>query len=343
MIRWIYMTALVLALGWPAEAQAAPTSRSPAQLVRLNKAFNRLVQLNIQHSRLLVRLKRFQTTIRTTRARTAGPARDFKLRRLLAGARALAKRLSTTDKQIAKALADVTATRLSLIQALTRLEKSQQTRARRALVHTAGKGRGRLTVLRIARTRLHPLDGPREIGEKADLLKDSEEKIRKRLQEIDRVISRLGKRLRLRRIARGVDRYSGLFAEDTSRRRVTRIRPVRSPGASDPGVPAEGLLATNDMDAGYTTTPSSTFGDDSHSRGISSSTYAVVLKELLTPATLAALRKAGRSSDPRVRLRALRKARAELKRAVVRLRARARRYRTKAKRLRQSEQQRRRR
>jgi len=340
MTRWIYTIALVLALGWPVGAQAAPTSSSPAQLVRLNKAFNRLVQLNIQRSRQLVRLKRFQTTIRATRARSAGPARDFKLRRLLAGARALAKRLSATDKQVAKALASVTAARLSLIQALTRLKKSQQTRARRALIHTASKGRGSLTVLRIARTRLHPLDGPREIGEKVDLLKDSEEKIRKRLQEIDRVISRLGKRLKLRRIARGVDRYSGLFAEDTSRRRVTRIRPARSPGAGDPGVPAEGILATNDMDAGYTN-PSGTFGDDSHSRGISSSTYAVVLKELLTPATLAALRKAGRSSDPRVRLRALRRARAELKRAVAKLRARARRYRAKAKHLRQSEQQRR--
>lgn len=344
MIRWLTMTALLLALGWPAGAQAAPSNRAPAQLVRLNKAFTRLIQLNNQHSRLLGRLKRFQATIRTTRVRPAGPARDFKLRRLLAGARALAKQLSTTDKQVKKALADVTAARVSLIQAMTRLKKSQQNRARRVLVQTAGKGQGRLMVLRIAKTRLHPLDGPKEIGEKADLLKDSEEKIQRRLQEIDRVISRIGKRQKLRRIARGVDRYSGLFGEDTSRRRVTRIRPAKPAGVGD-GDPslAEGLQAADDMDAGYTTTPpNSTFDEDGHSRSNSSSTYAVVLKELLTPATLAALRKAGRSSDPRVRLQALRKARAELRRAAAKLKAKARRYRAKAKRLRQREQQRRR-
>jgi ABC-type transporter Mla subunit MlaD len=344
MIRWLSISALLLALGWPAGAQAAPRGRTPAQMMRLNKAFTRLIQLNNRRSEQLRRLKRFQRTIRATRARPAGPARDFKLRRLLAGARVLAKSLSATDKQLAKALADLTAARMSLIQAMTRLKRSQQTRARRALVQTAGKGRGRLTVLRIAPARLHPLDGPREIEEKADLLKDSEEKIRKRLQEIDRVITRLNKRQKLRRIARGLDRYSGLFGEDTSRRRITRIRPARPAGASEPIAPAEGVLATNDMDvdAGYTN-PGSTFGDDSPSHGGRSGTYAVVLKELLAPATLAALRKAGRSSDPRVRLQALRKAKAELWRAMTRLKARAQRYRAKARRLRQREQQRRRR
>ena len=47
----------------------------------------------------------------------------------------------------------------------------------------------------------------------------------------------------LRRIARRVDRYSGLFAEDTSRRRVTRIRPARPVSAGEPGAgaPAEGV------------------------------------------------------------------------------------------------------
>lgn len=344
MNRWISITALLLALAWPTTAQAAPQESTSAGLARLNKAFTRVVQLNNQRSQLLKRLKRFQATIRTTRVRPAGPARDFKLRRLLAGARALAKRLSTTDKQLRRALTNLTAARAGLIQAMTRLKKSQQSRVRRALSQTAGRAHGKLTVLRIAKTKLHPLDGPRQINEKADLLKDSEEKIRKRLKEIDQVITRIGKRQKLRRIARGVDRYSGLFGEDTSRRRVTRIRPSKAPaGAADPGAPAEGLQNSSDMDGGYTGNPNSTFGDDSSSRGgASSSTYAVVLKELLTPATLAALRKAGRSSDPRVRLRALRKARAELHRAIAKLKAKARRYRAKAKRLRQSEQRRRR-
>lgn len=341
MIRWLTIPTLLLALGWPVGAQAAPASRTPAQLERLNKAFTRLIRHTSQHARLLQRLQRYQRTIRTTRARPSGPARDYKLRRLLAGARSLAKRLSAADKRVARARADVAAARKLLIRSLARLKKAQQGRARRALAQT--RVRGRLTVLRITRTRLHPLDGPREISEKADLLKDSEEKIRKRLAEIDRVIVRLGKRQKLRRIARGVDRYAGLFGEDTSRRRVTRIRPARPVGAAEgPGTPADGLQATNDMDAGYTN-PSATYGDDTSSRGVSSGTYAVVLKELLTSATLAALRKAGRSSDPRVRLAALQKARAELKRAMAQLRSKARRYRAKAAQLRKREQQRRRR
>jgi hypothetical protein len=339
MNRWLTITALLMALAWPMDGQAAPGGRTPAQLVRLNKTFARLLELNRKRTHLLKRLKRFQATVRATRNRPAGPARDFKLRRLLAGARTLAKRLSTTDRQVSKALVDVTAARMSLIRSMARLKKPQQNRARRALVHTAGKGQRRQTVLRITKTRLDPLDGPREIDEKADLLKDSEEKIRKRLQEITRVISRLGKRQKLRRIARGVDRYSGLFAEDTSRRRVTRIRPGTTADAAEPSPPAAGLESPNDLDAGYTS--GATLGDDGLSRGTSSSTYAVVLKELLTPTTLAALRKAGRSSDPRVRLQALRKARAELKRAIAKLKARARRYRAKAKRLRRTERNRR--
>ncbi len=346
MIRWISITALLLAMACPlgTEVQAAPRSNAPTQLTRLNKAFYNLVRLSNERIKLLSRLRRFQSTIRKTRARAAGPARDYKLRRLLAGARALAKRLSASDKQMKAARAELLAARKQLLRTIVRLKKAQQRRARRALAQTARKGRGKLTVLRIAKTRLHPLDGPREINEKADLLKDSAEKIRKRLKEIDQVISRLGKRQKLRRIARGVDRYAGLFGEDTSRRRVTRIRPAKPAGVTGeaPG-PGEGPHNANDLDAGYTNNPSSSLSDDGVSRGgTSSSTYAVVLKELLTPTTLAALRKAGRSADPRVRMAALKKARAELKKAIAKLKKRALRYRTKAQNLKTRERRRRR-
>ncbi|MFH2007162.1 MAG: hypothetical protein ABI333_11295 [bacterium] len=333
MIRWTSTIALLLALGWPTTAQAESSKQTVGtQLATLNRAFNALNQRILERASLLKRMQRYQATIRQTREQKAGPARDYKLRRLLAEARALAKSLSGTDAQLLRAQQVLERARSALLRTLSRLKQAQQERIRKALAKTSSKDGRKPTVLRVAKTRIDPLDGPQEINEKADLLKDSEEKIRKRLAEVDQVIGRLQKRGKLRRIAQGVDRYQGLFGEDASRRKLTRIRPSKAPAD------AAGEWS-NDHDGSYQPAPGSITDDGlgGSSRGSTSSTYAVVFKDLLTPATLDALRKAGQSSDPRVRLQALQRVREELKRAAAKLKARAQRYRQRAKTLRQRE------
>ncbi len=338
MFRLVHMLALPLALLWPWAAAAAPrsaatpTSTARTAMVRLDRAFARLLEISGQRRRLLRRHARFQATIRATRRLAAGPARDFKLRRLLAGSRAVAGRLSALDRRRAAALRELHRARNQLLRSIQSLRRAQAALARLALARTAKRAATTPAVLRIARVRLKPLDGPREILEKADLLADSEEKIRKRLEKLDRAIARLAGRQELRRIARRVDRYGNLFGEDTSRRRITRIRPSR-PTVSDDGelsAPA-GTQSSSGLDAGYAADPGGSDGDLSH--GASSSTYAVVLKELLTPSTVAALRKAGTSGDPGARLAALKRAREELRRTMARLRSRADRYRARARNL----------
>ena len=352
MKRFAFILTLLLAVSWSAGAGAAPSASEVNRRIQsLNGTFATVNKLVSRHTTLLRRMTRYQASIRATRARPAGPARDYKLRRLLAEARSLAKHLSQLDARIRTSQAALIEARRRLLETLAQLQGARKTHVRKELKRTARGTAGRPTVLRVVKTRISPLDGPVQIDRKADLLRDSEDKIRRRLSEIDRVITRLQSRQKLRSISRGVDRYLGLFAEDTSRRRQTRIRPSRPAAADskDEGAAAPGLNSSHDTDGTTRPTGAYSTGDDSSwsggaaetgSRG-TSSTYAVVLKELLTPATLEALRRAGRSSDPRVRLRALQRVRDELGRAANRLRTRANHFRKRAKTLRQQEHRRR--
>lgn len=350
------------AQGPSAATQAAPSAAAiKAQLRALDGALETLRPLRSERARLLKRLQRFSRVLASTRAKPAGPARDFKLRRLMAAARALAQKLSRLDGRINAARLALGKVRQQLGASLLWLRGARKALVARALQRTgsrpARRGGRNLRVLKVARVKLDPLDGPREIHEKADLLRDSEEKLRRRIAQIDLVIKGLGRRQQLRSVSRRVDRYTGLWSEDTSRRRVTRLRPgtARSPadgvqggapqGAGEPSEPNN----TGEMDgddaslgSGFSGRAGGASDESVFSASSPPTTYAVVLREVLTPGTLAALRKAGQSTDPRVRLAALKRVRAELKRQATGLRQRASGYRQRAKRLKSSETRRRR-
>lgn len=328
----ILMTTLALGAGGP-RAMAAPSAGDvAARLAELNRRFAEVDRAVASRVALLGRLDRYRRSLRDTRRQEAGPARDFKLRRLLAEAQALAKQLSAVDAELAGHQRALEVARQALLGQLSALGDAERRRVQQELARTRQTSPGQVRVLKVARPTIHPLDGPREIEEKADVLKDSEDKIRKRIEEIDRVLANLAERRRLRSISQRLDRYTGIFNEDSSSRRVTRIRPTRitSSGEGGPSAPAE-------LDAN----PSAAYADDSASgaigRSVTSGTYAVVLRELLTPATLSALRKAGQSGDPEARLQALRRARDELRQAAAELRSRSQTYRERAKQLRTRE------
>jgi hypothetical protein len=77
-----------------------------------------------------------------------------------------------------------------------------------------------------------PLDGPQELFERADLLKDYEEKVRREIVRLERSLEGMEQRRRLRARARAVD--EDMFAEGMSRRPVARstlATTVGGPGA----------------------------------------------------------------------------------------------------------------
>ncbi|MDY0000208.1 MAG: hypothetical protein RBU30_02820 [Polyangia bacterium] len=327
---------LMGASGAMAQAEQSPPGAADlaARLAELNRKFAQVDQAIASRVTLLGRLDRYRRSIKEARDQEAGPARDFKLRRLLAEAQVLASKLSALDAELAGHQRALEEARRALVTKLSALKGAERLRVQRELARTRGAKERPPAVLKVARPVIDPLDGPREIEEKADVLKDSEEKIRKRIEEIDRVLANMAERRRLRAISQRVDRYTGIFNEDSSSRRVTRIRPTRITSTGDGATSAPAELDANPSSAygSYEDTAGGSIG-----RSVSSGTYAVVLRELLTPATLNALRKAGQSGDPDERIRALQKARDELRQAASDLRNRSQTYRDRAKQLRTNE------
>lgn len=354
MRQWLPMavaaSALSLLAPWASLGQAAPAPRAapssaseslPARLAELGQLFVSLGQAEASRTELLKRLDRYRKSIRDTQRQSPGPSRDFKLRRLLSDSQALAKEISALDQKIARERAALHRTRQALAKLLESLKEEDRARVRRELERTrrseGSRSRPR-QVLKVAKPTIHPLDGPREIEEKADALRDSEDKIRKQIKEIEDILSALERRRRLRAISSGLDRYTGIFNEDSSSRRVVRIRPTRTSADSATGSPTpdpsrEGDLNPPESFAGVVDDPQVGEG----TRTAVSGTYAVVLRELLTAETINALRQAGRSGDPEERRRALERARAELRRTATELQRKSQTFRQRARQLRSQE------
>jgi hypothetical protein len=324
-----HLVLLLLLVAAPRETQAVETSVIERHAALLGTAQKQLQQVAAARSGLLARLGRYQGAIEATRSQAPSPARDYKLRQLLAKTQALSKQLSTLDGLVRRFKAELGQHRTALLTLLVQVTPDQAAIIRRAIAATLPHPARDPGVLRVPRVNIGALDGPRDIEEKADLLKDSEEKIRRRLKELDEVILRIEARQKLRRIADQVDRDDGLFAEDASRHRITRLRPGSSGRTSE----ADGAYGLSDNPAPTGTTPGAFVG-------AGSSAYSVVLREVLSPATLEALRSAGRSTDPAVRLQALARVRAELQKKALELQQREREYRDRARSLRRHEQMR---
>jgi hypothetical protein len=168
-----------------------------------------------------------------------------------------------------------------------------------------------------------PLDGPRELTEKADLLRDSEDKLRREVARLTVRIDDVERRRHLRERAGAVD--EDWFGEATSNRRVARqpgVGTARTGGnekatadAAPAAPPTNGAGAGSPGQGGGGVSPgpapqqpTGAFADPGASRGSDAS----VLRNLVDPATLAELRRADGSDDLDRQLRALRRAQGEL-------------------------------
>lgn len=164
--------------------------------IRLEKLFN-------EQTKRISRLK----------AQTPGVKRDFQLNTALQENLELATKLTSLRNEIHAATQ-------KLIKAYERAAAQTSDPAeRKRLLWRKTQIAGELSssASRIAlHEQANPLDSPEDLDEKADLLKDSEEKIRRQLRQVQTRLALLEQRARLQRHSHAID--NNPFIEDSPRR-----------------------------------------------------------------------------------------------------------------------------
>jgi hypothetical protein len=333
----------VLLLPGLALAQPAGLATLSQRSTRLEAHRGRLEQLLSAQTLRVGRLK----------AQRPGVRRDFQLKRALRDSQALATRLTKLQDQ----LRDLNG---RLVKAYDRAIAAAVDPAERARLL---ERRARLTRKAAARARIvtqekaSPLDSAEDLEEKADLLKDSEEKVRKQLRTLRAQIARLQHQARLRRHSRAVD--DSPFVEDSPRRTVrakssTTATPKETDdsAASPPAATADGKsqdtsapTAPPPSPGAYTDSEPSDAKDNSlagagtwtsKSAGESAGTPAtptmspdraagsggslsVTIRDVMDPSILQELKRAQKSGTLAERIAALKKAEKRLKQVARKL------------------------
>ena len=185
----------------------------------------------------------------------------------------------------------------------------------------------------VARAADNPLDGPRELQDKADLLRDSGDKLRREVTRLAQRIDSVERRRHLRERAGAVD--EDLFGESVSNRHSPRVASTTlgssghgdSQGANTPtagpangaggatggaGAPAPGSGGGATGGAGGSTGTTGGTSPGSGAVGTTGTGDSTVLRNLVDPATLDELRRSDGGDDLDRQLRALRRAQGEL-------------------------------
>jgi hypothetical protein len=292
--------------------------------------------------------------------RPAGIARDRRLQDLLALARAKADELEHVSLELRAHDQATASVRKRIIDGCDRALKqgpqvSESARLELQRLRTAAvaqlvlpaqplsvAGRGAAPAAGAA----DPLDGPRELQEKADLLRDSEDKLRREVRRLAERIDNVERRSHLRERARDVD--EDWFGESFSARQVARAATTASAsqhgeaktagdadtrGANSPTSPPQSPAASPSPGTPTVSTPSAPSGGSTGSNGLTgsgsfaapqASADAVVLRNLVDPATLDELRRTDGGDDLERQARALRRAQGELESLANELNRRAR-------------------
>lgn len=158
-------------------------------------------------------------------------------------------------------------------------------------------------------------DDPVLLRERADLLRDSADKVRRELQRLTERTTELSRRQRLRERASAVD--DDLFAEQASSRRGAGNNQGNfEKGGNTP-------LADRANNPGEVAGPSPPAPGASAATAPPPAPVLPATRSGLDPATLDLLRRGEASADPEVKLRALRRAQTELQRLMDQLGRRA--------------------
>ncbi|MDB4966402.1 MAG: hypothetical protein JWN44_2091, partial [Myxococcales bacterium] len=176
--------------------------------------------------------------IERTKGEAAGVRRDLKLQELLAAQKAksdelermagdLRGRTSLLAGARRKLLADCDRALAGQLPESKRLELARLRTAQAAALAQPDRPLG------VARAAADPLDGPRELQDKADLLRDSEDKLRREVSRLSQRIDGVERRRHLRERAVAVD--DDLFGENMSNRRSARVASTTLGGRNNGG------------------------------------------------------------------------------------------------------------
>jgi hypothetical protein len=296
--------------------------------------------------------------IERVKGEAGGVRRDLKLQELLAAQKAksdelermagdLRGRTSLLAGARRKLIADCDRALAAQLPESKRLELARLRTAQAAALAQPDRPIG------VARAANDPLDGPRELQDKADLLRDSGDKLRREVQRLAQRIDGVERRRHLRERASAID--EDLFGESVSNRRSARVASTtfgtgrgggttagdaaNAPGTqAGGGSPAPGAPGTGSGGAGGPTTGGGGSGGaggggvtgggsgagGSGSGGALSGGEAAVLRNLVDPATLDELRRSDAGDDFDRQVRALRRAQGELQGMATELDRRAR-------------------
>jgi len=174
---------------------------------------------------LLSYLKRLKTMAGTVEAHTSGLARTYKMKTILAQARALSQRLEQLDRRIRAV--DARARRIAS-SGRSRSAHQSKVQARQTIACVvlldsflaptlSGHGPSLATI------EVSPNDGPMELRRKADLMADAADKIERRLQRLDAAIRRTERQVALRRAASRSESGTSLWATDGRRRTTAAV------------------------------------------------------------------------------------------------------------------------
>jgi hypothetical protein len=331
MLKFLPLTVLLIAT--PASAETV--GESQARVVRME---NEWTQLDGSRVRLEKESGELGAEIERVKNEPAGVRRDFRLRELLASAKVKADDLTRVAAELRARTAPLAEARRALIAncdralgqpSLTeakRLELARLRTAQAALLAMPTAPLGQLGTM-TGKVVVDPLDGPRELKEKADLLRDSGDKLKREVARLTARIDDVERRRHLRERAGAVD--EDWFGEATSNRKFARTGTIanthdaktqNNDATNNPAVPAPGL------GGGTTTQPTGgvtgEFGASNNS-GNSRATDSTVLRNLVDPATLDELRRTDGGDDLERQVRALKKAQGELEGLAAELERRA--------------------
>ena len=259
--------------------------------------------------------------IEATKAEPTGVRRDLKLQELLAAQRAKSDELEHLTSDLRGRVSLLAGARRKLLtdcdRALTlqlpeakRLELTRLRTAQATWLAQTDRPLG------VARPTADPLDGPRELQDKADLLRDSGDKLRHEVQRLAQRIDSVERRRHLRERAGAID--EDLFGESVSNRHSARItlsgnNTLTPTGGTNAGTSGGGAAApTGGGSAG--SAPVNGVGTTSPGSNNSAppTDTTLTLRNLVDPATLDELRRADGGDDLERQVRALRRAQGEL-------------------------------
>ncbi|MBW2730752.1 MAG: hypothetical protein JRH20_00075 [Deltaproteobacteria bacterium] len=183
--------------------------------------------LSAHRTRLEGQLEEHGKRISRLKAQPRSVTRDLQLKTALRSSQGLANRLTSLQQRLNNQRDKLLALYAQAIRAAPNATSRERWAERHSKLARRHSSEGRL----IARIKTNPLDSPEDLEEKADLLKDSEEKLERRIRALGRHITRLGRRAKLKRHGRAAQDTP--FVEQSTRRMGGQRRaPTRAAGTA---------------------------------------------------------------------------------------------------------------